>query len=469
MVKKLSKQAVNQSLLKKYRAFHFGGVQYAYDFDTSVLEVLLNYGLDGVEKFTEKLGFPMTADQWEVVDKKLLDQALEALLLVGGISYYKAYCPARIELGSINLNKEQSAFWGKLYERGLGEFFYQNDLDWRGLINFPVTKEPGGRDVVAGKKLRKRSLLPIGGGKDSIVSGEMLRLSEEEFTTFSLRDAEPIRQTAEVLGKPRLVISRELAPRLIEMNAEGALNGHVPITAYISFLLAVAALLYDYKYLVLSLEKSANFGQVLFHGMDINHQYSKSEEFEGDFRTYLKKYVCEDIEFFSLLRGFYEIRIAQIFAGLNNFDRYAPLFTSCNANFKMIKEKSGTKWCGHCPKCLFVFIILAPFVGKADLVKIFGANLLDDGGLKNLFEETLGVRDIKPFECVGTFEESQLAMLKISQKKEWQSAILVGHFTAKILPRFNVDWTAREQQLLSLQKGHFIPEKFLKIIKSHAN
>lgn len=469
MVKKITKQAVNQALLKKYQAFYFEGVKYAYDFDASVLEVLLNYSLDGIEKFTEKLGFPMTADQWKVADMKLLDKALEGLLLVGGISYYKTYCPARMELGSINLNKEQAAFWTKLYERGLGEFFYQNDLDWRGLINFPVAKSSTGHTMADGKKLRERSILPIGGGKDSIVSGEMLRLGGEEFTTFSLRDAEPIRQTSEVLGKPRLIISRELAPRLIEMNAAGALNGHVPITAYISFLLAVAALLYDYKYLVLSLEKSANFGQVIFHGMDVNHQYSKSEEFEGDFRQYLKKYICGDIEFFSLLRGFYEIKIAQIFAGLNNFDRYAPLFTSCNANFKIVKEKSGTKWCGHCPKCLFVFIILAPFVGKDDLVKIFGANLLDNDELKNLFEETLGVRDIKPFECVGTFEETQLAMLKISQKKEWQSDILVGHFVAKILPKFNVDWTSREQQLLSMQKGHFILEKFLKIIKSHAN
>lgn len=485
-------KAEQQALLKKYQAFHFEGVKYTYDFDASILEVLLNYSLDGVEHFTEKLGFPLTEEEWKAVDFELLDRAFEGLLLIGGISYYKTFCPARMELGSIRLNAEQAAFWTKLYERGLGEFFYQNDLDWRGLINFPVTdasararvaadrtEDGGGKRadsmaLVAGhKKLKNRSLLPIGGGKDSIVSGEILRLGGEEFMAFSLRDAEPIRQTAEVLGKPRLIVSRELAPRLFELNDElngrGALNGHVPITAYISFLLAVAALLYDYKYLVLSLEKSANFGQVIFHGMDVNHQYSKSEEFEGDFRNYVKKYIYEDIEFFSLLRGFYEIKIAQIFDGLKNFERYAPLFTSCNANFKIIKEKSSSKWCGHCPKCLFVFIILAAFVEKAELIKIFGANLLDNPDLKNLLEETLGMRDIKPFECVGTFEESQLAMLKISQKREWQTDILVGYFVAKILPQLDEDWTAREEQLMSMQKDHFIPEKFLKIIKTHAN
>jgi len=460
----------NQASLKKYQAFYFEGVKYAFDFDASILEVLLNYSLDEKEKFTEKLGFSMTAAEWEAVDMGLLDKALEGLLLVGGISYYKAYCPARMELGSINLNKEQAAFWTKLYERGLGEFFYKNDLDWRGLINFPIPKveeeqtKAGEKKAAKGKIFRERCLLPLGGGKDSIVSGELLRLGGEKFLTFSLRDAEPIRQTAEIMGKSRVIISRELAPRLMEMNAEGALNGHVPITAYISFLLAVAAVLYDYKYLILSLEKSANFGQVIFHGMDVNHQYSKSEEFEGDFRDYLKNYICPDIEYFSLLRGFYEIRIAQIFAGLNNFDRYAPLFTSCNANFKMNKDKPTSKWCGHCPKCLFVFIILAAFVERDDLLKIFGANLLDKAELKNLLEETLGMRDNKPFECVGTFEESQLAMYKISQKKEWKSDILVGYFATKMLPKLGVDWSAREEELLSMQKGHFIPEKFLKII-----
>ncbi len=538
MMEKIHNKAGLDALLGKYKTFRFEGVGRVYDVDSGRLEVRLNYSLDGeeaqsgedvaqsekrkaqsgtddsvgsldmlrsevvVEKFCEKLWFPISAVEWEAVDKVLLDRALEGLLLVGGISYYKAYCPARIETGDIRLCEEQAAFWTKLYERGLGEFFYQNDLDFRGRVRFSVADgealdvECGngaqsakckvknceceaeirtdglfsGSDVAVYKKLRERCLLPIGGGKDSIVSGELLKMAGEEFTTFSLRDAEAIRQTSEVLGGARLVVGRELAPRLVEMNAAGALNGHVPITAYISFLLGVAAVLYDYKYLVLSLEKSANFGQVIFHGMDVNHQYSKSEEFEGDFRNYVKKYICEDIEFFSLLRGFYEIEIARIFAGLADFERYAPIFTSCNANFKIVKEKSSVKWCCHCPKCLFVFIILAAFVPKSDLVKIFGEDLLDNSELLALLEETLGVRDIKPFECVGTFEESQLAMWKISQKPEWQADTLVRHFVDVVLPGLmTVDWSERSERLLAMQEGHFIPDKFLKIIEKYAN
>lgn len=455
-----------QKKLKKFKVFGFEGFEYAFISETAVLEVKLNYNLDGAEKFSEVLGFPITSEQWNNVDIAALERALEGLLIMGGISYYKTYCPAEMDMGKIKLNAEQSAFWKKIYERGLGEFFYQNNLDWRGLINFPISDTENKAGEWNEKKLSERSLLPIGGGKDSIVSGEILRMAGEEFSTFSLRDAEPIRLTAEVMGKPRVIVQRKLSQRLIELNAEGALNGHVPITAYISFVMVIAALIYDHKYLVLSLEKSANFGQVMFHGMDVNHQYSKSEEFEGDFRKYIQTYISGEVEYFSLLRVYYEVKIAQIFAGLKNFSTYAPLFTSCNNNFKIIKKEGApiVKWCGECPKCLFVFIILAAFVKREDLLKIFGSNLLDKKELSALWEETLGIANIKPFECVGTFEESQLAMQIISEKSEWQNDFLVKKFVNEFLPSNNIDWAAREKDLLGWQEFSFIPKKFLNIL-----
>ena len=131
--------------------------------------------------------------------------------------------------------------------------------------------------------LPERCLVPIGGGKDSLVTAELLNEAGVDFTLFSLRDAGLIADTSAIVGRPRIVVERMIDPQLFALNEAGALNGHVPITAYISFVTAVCAVLYGYKYLVYSLEKSANYGQVIFHGMDINHQYSKSEEFEGGF------------------------------------------------------------------------------------------------------------------------------------------------------------------------------------------
>jgi hypothetical protein len=64
----------------------------------------------------------------------------------------------------------------------------------------------------------------------------------------------------------------------------------------------LVAYLYDYKYLVLSNELSANSGNTLWNGFEINHQYSKSLEFEKDFKNYVEENISDDLKYFSLLR-----------------------------------------------------------------------------------------------------------------------------------------------------------------------
>jgi hypothetical protein len=442
----------------KYQQFWFEGFVYNYDAEKEVFLIELNYSLDKKVNFQEKLQIPLEAAAWEKVDLEALKRAISAFHIMAGISYYKTYLPR--EMAGLELTSEQAAFWQKIYQRGLGEFFYSNQIDFRGLINFPYSPiaQPTG---FSSKKLSERALLPIGGGKDSIVSAEILKNSGLEFQQFSLRDAEPIRATAEAIGKPREIVQRQLDSQLFQLNEQGAYNGHVPITAYISFLLIVCAILGDYRYIVMSLEKSANEGQLLFHGMDINHQYSKSEEFEEDLRNYVSKYIDGEVEYFSLLRGYNELRIAEIFAGLEDFDKYAPVFSSCNANFKINKTEVPKRWCGHCPKCAFVFLILAAFVPREKLLGIFGENLLNKPELMELHEELLGLRNFKPFECVGTIEESQIAFWLIAQKPEWQNDLLVKYFVTDLAPRLPIsDWETAKAKVLKTQETPMIAEVF---------
>ena len=66
-------------------------------------------------------------------------------------------------------------FWNRFYTLGLGEFFYRNDIDPRGLANFISSGER-----VYEKKtlsLQEKALVPVGGGKDSIVTIEKIRES----------------------------------------------------------------------------------------------------------------------------------------------------------------------------------------------------------------------------------------------------------------------------------------------------
>jgi UDP-N-acetyl-alpha-D-muramoyl-L-alanyl-L-glutamate epimerase len=447
-----------EQTLKKYQSFVFED----YRFNRENGQLNLVYSFDGEIFFEEILTFPVEGIDWSKVNLEALKLALDNLHLIAGVSYYKAYCPSKMVLNKTALSFDQTVFWKRIYERGLGEFFYRNQIDFRKLINFPFV-ENAKTDPIR-LKLSERSLVPIGGGKDSLVTAEILDDAHEDFSFFSLRDDQPIRETAEVLGKKRLVIGRRLAPNLLELNKLEALNGHVPITGFISFLLVVCAVLYDYKNLVMSLEKSADVGQIIFYEMDINHQYSKSYEFEQDFSLYVKKYISPEIEFFSLLRPYYEIRIAQLFSKVKNFDRYAGIFTSCNSNFKIVKDQSKQqKWCCQCPKCAFVFSILAPFVPKEKLVKIFGENLFGKAELKGLFRELLGYQDIKPFECVGTFEEMLAALAMSYEKGDYADSPIMRMFEKEMLPDLK-SITLIKEEVMKMHESNNIPDRFLEIL-----
>lgn len=453
--------------LGKYKKFIFEN----YALDKKSGKLSLNYSLDEEIQFEEIVEFDVGKIDWGKVDEESLERALRAFHLMAGVSYYKAFCPVRMEVKTGDLSEAQAEFWNNLYIKGLGEFFYQNQIKFDGLVNFPARKGEISKDeaVEAVKELKfsEKALLPIGGGKDSLVSAEILLGGNEEFDLFSLRDSDPIRETSEILGKKRLIVGRKISPKLLELNAAGALNGHIPITAYISFLLIICAIIYDYKNIVLSLEKSANFGQIYYGGIDINHQYSKSEQFEEDFNKYVQENIVKGINYFSLLRGMYEIKIAEIFAKSERLEKYLPHFASCNKNFKLDGSKPKTRWCGECPKCVFVWTILSPFLDKAVLVKVFGKNLYGDENLLELFEELLGIRNIKPFECVGTPEEMQLAMMRADKKGEYEGDVIMEMFGKKVVGVLKPDESALEKAIMDIEKSAYIPENLEKLLEKY--
>jgi hypothetical protein len=102
--------------------------------------------------------------------------------------------------------------------------------------------------------------------------------------------------------------------------------------------------------------------------MKINHQYSKSFEFEEDFFEYSQMYFSPKVCYFSILSGMYEYKIANIFSSQKEF---FPYFSSCNGNFTIHKQSEQNHWCNDCPKCAFVFLILSNFLDIDELQKIF--------------------------------------------------------------------------------------------------
>ncbi|PIE85374.1 hypothetical protein CSA08_02240 [Candidatus Gracilibacteria bacterium] len=450
--------------MQKFDNFYFK----SFNFDKKNLLGYFNYYFDsndnsGIkEEFEEIVDFKCDFLELNIQSKDdaILDNILFNIHLALGISYYKLFPTRYLFVESGYLDDNQIRFWEKFYLFGLGEFLIKNEINPNGIINFKNT-------LLSKKEIKKFNikskniLLPWGGGKDSIVSS--ILLDSLDFTPFIFGKLDTIKvNTLKVLGKKPLQIKRSLSKNLFSLNKKGYYNGHIPITGIIAFISQLVCYLYDYRYTVLSNEKSASEANTFWHGISINHQYSKSYEFEKDFNDYVFDYISEDSKYFSILRGFYEYRIAQIFS--NKAEKYFSSFSSCNKNF-FIKSnlKINGNWCNKCEKCCFVYLLLSSFLGEKELENIFGANLYKGNELLVTFQELLGFSGNKPYECVGTYKECLFSAYK--SIKYYKKLNLNLPYILKILEKNVVTQVEKvgekniELDLLKNYEKNFIPSE----------
>lgn len=392
-----------------------------------------------------------------IPDTPLVRSILFSLHLMLGISYYKAFCPRDIRISSGALTPEQAQFWNTVYTKGLGQFFFENQMDFDGLCTFPATAEFAPMPSTAPKNTT--TLVPLGGGKDSLITLALLKKNHIPFDLFVLGSHAALEPQLTQINATLEQVTREIDPQLFAWNQTGALNGHVPISATYGWVALLVAAIDNYQYIVLSNESSANEPNVEYKGLSINHQWSKSLEYETLFQDYVKKYITPDITYFSLLRPYSEGMVTELFA--KHCTTFFDLFTSCNRNFAITK-KATERWCGACPKCAFVFALLAAHLPKETMVRIFGKNLYEDDLLSDLFRELLGIKNFKPFECVGTPHEVMLSMHTAYTSGEYTNTPIMNMFAQEVLPDMqNVE--ALQQEIHTLGEHH-IPKPFQHLI-----
>jgi hypothetical protein len=351
-------------------------------------------------------------------------------------TYWKTACSPKIIVEAGYLDKIQIAFWRDLIENGMVQFSYENKLAFLKPDIKTKIKKPADSPVIK-QNFKDRYLVPMGGGKDSAVSLELLRAAGKDIATFELNPADNLRPFMAIAAGRNITVERMIDKRLIELNRQGFLNGHTPFSSILSFLGVALAAMFDYKFVAISQERSSNEGNVTYRHRTVNHQYSKTFEFENKFREYSKKYLAKNIGYLSFLRPLYELQIAKIFS---NYPKYFSTFISCNKSFTLAARASGAAgWCGNCPKCLFMFAALYPFIGREETVKIFSKNLFDDAHLAPLMAQLLGESIYKPFECVGTFGEARTAFylsLKRAKSEGTGLPVLLGAFEKEYLPKY---------------------------------
>ncbi len=413
--------------IKKPEKFVF--TQRKFDADTGTLVLGFSYpGANGVKcDFEEKIILGASKHKLSDGEQIALENAFQALHLAAGVSYYKAYIPEQIEITDgatlVTLDDGTADFFEDLYFNGLGEFAFRNQVKLKNKIKFPR----GGKTPTAGNiPPSNKTLVPVGGGKDSLVTVEALRKSGADITLCSVNRPGPIAACMDASGLNTISVERKIDKRLLELNDQsginGALNGHIPITAIVSFILVAAGIWHGFDGIAFSNERSANEGNTEWEGRIVNHQFSKSHEFEIALSTFIKTRIAGEMDCFSFLRPLSELHIAKLFS---NETRYDHVFTSCNKSYRIKDAMVDKRWCCDCPKCRFVYLVLAPFMDKARLVKIFGHDMLDDASQIDGFRELLGLKGHKPWECVGEILESGAAFNAIAKRDEWANTAVI--------------------------------------------
>lgn len=388
------------------------------------------------------------------VTREMLEALAFSLGMAELVSYWKCACCPIVEVRCGGLSEQQTEWWKKLYWNGLGEFFYRNGIETT-FDGFMTIKAPPPKPLKMARGELSGTLVPVGGGKDSVVTLELLKKAGETITPYIINARGATLGCVEAAGiPPELAVTpqRTIDKALLERNAAGWLNGHTPFSAVVAF----SCLLFGYalgvRYIALSNESSANESYVA--GANVNHQYSKSTEFERDFREYCTSSFGEfgDIpEYFSMLRPLSEWQIAREFV---KYPQYFPVFQSCN-----LGSKTDT-WCCSCAKCLYVYILLAAFLDDRTLYGIFGCDMLEKPELSEMLDGLVLDGTDKPFECVGTKNEVRLALSMALGKRRDNPPALLKRF-AELFPEYEpVDLSDY------FDADNFVPERFLPFLPS---
>ena len=424
-------------------------------FDAASATAHLRFALDA-EHFEERITFLSgPATELSPARREALDRVLRHLFLAAGVSYWKAGAPRRVVVESEPLGADDVAFYERLYAHGLAEFAWTNQLEGWGSPDFDV-RDAAVSAPVTGLALAGTPLVPVGGGKDSMVTIDALRATGHDPALFVVNEVPAITRALDATGLPRRAVRRRLDPRLMELNEHGALNGHIPITAIVSLIALADAILAGRDTVVMSNERSASVPNFTWAGTDVNHQYSKSLDFERDLRALVARSMSPDLEYFSLLRPFSELRIVRHFARL---DALHHVVTSCNRAFALDETRRGSGWCRDCPKCRFVFLALAAFVDRARVVDVFGGDMLADPTQTDGFLALLGIDGPKPLECVGEVEESRAAAQMLSGRSDWAGAPVLVELEARLEPAARVPDDELDR-LLATGPEHFVPERY---------
>ena len=373
----------------------------SYDFDTATYRATFSYqGSDGIT-FQETIQFRQTNCP---LNSDLLDRALFLCFVLIGTSYYKAHPTAKVDI-NFPLDDFQAKFFSTVFQEGLSQFAFENHLTRTDLAHFSANAATAPTPIAAHDFHGILSLQS--GGKDSLLTATLLQSQNPTYLYVSSSENYP--SVLDELGGELQIIQRQIDRE--HLRTTGGLNGHVPITYIIQSIALVQAIINHQNVILTSIGREGNEAHAHIDDLAVNHQWSKTWAAEQLFAEYLERYISPDINLGSPLRGFSELKIAQLFVE-HCWQKYGHKFSSCNAaNYRQGKNNSKLSWCGECAKCANTYLLFAPWLPAAELDGLFGGvSLFAKPSLTDTFKGLLGIDNfLKPFECVGEICELRKA------------------------------------------------------------
>ncbi len=399
-------------MTQKHDAFIFESFE--FDYQTGVLT--MRYSCDGERKYEERINFQMP-EKTDDINKNMIDSLCFYTFIIAGSSYYKSFLAPKMIVKQGKMDYWQADFFNMIYRGGLSQYIFENKLSPKQIAQFSGDDHgdyhPYDYDGAG-------VLLMQSGGKDSLLTTELMKDVKNEFVSWHMSTTGKYPPVLDDVGNEVVVTKRIFDMEAIRRDwADGGMNGHIPFSALFAGFALIQAVLLNKNLVIASNESSADQANITVDGYKINHQFTKTYEVEQSIEEYLRRYVSDDMHYGSILRPFNELQVARMFAA-KAWPKYHHSYSSCNlANYKQGEDDGQLSWDGTCPKCANTFVLMAPFVEKQELLDIFdGKNLLQDPALTETYRQLFGLSDIKPFECVGTFEELREAYWLAVQKDE---------------------------------------------------
>lgn len=376
-----------------------------YQFNLETYQASFHYqGADNTN-FTEKVTF-VKNNAFIPENQELLDRALFLAWILIGTSYYKSHPTHSVTL-NIPIDTWQAKFFSTVYQEGLSQFAFENNLRREDLAKFSESSK-----IITSplEYSGQGNLVLQSGGKDSLLVGKLLQEKQVEFTPFyvtSRTDTHPaVIDTWK--EKPEIILRKIDLKKLKKSNG---LNGHVPVTYIVESLALIQAILDNKNTIVVSIAQEGNESHAKIGDLEVNHQWSKSWQAEQLLAKYVAHYLSPNLHIGSPLRKYSELKVAELFVK-HCWTVFGHSFSSCNrANYRQGASNMSLTWCADCAKCANSYLLFCPFLPAPELQSIFGGEeLFQKPSLIDIFKGLLDIDGfIKPFECIGTIDELRKA------------------------------------------------------------